>query len=868
MTLAIVLSGGGARGDFEVGALELMYQRGYRPDILTGTSVGSINASKLAEGEGGPNQGLAGLRGLWHDLRWDSDMWEGAAWLRTIDPKLANAIVSQATPPMTGPTEFAAPPSAGWPGELAYGLSNAINGLSWLTTDGVALLKAAQAFMDARSVFTLAPIKRRIESGGLDESKVAAWARAGGRLRMATVGLESGLLRYVTETGLLVERDHKTTVQKVTQPTARAQAIAAQMMALQDEIAGAQDELRSAAPGEKARLVSLIRSKQAELVRLAAEMAVEQTKSTQVPLKVPVGVGALASSSIGVVFEPVTMGDECYVDGGHRDTLPLQAALDLGADRIFAVMASPPELRRVADMRRARVGDIAVRALLEVHLDEILQNELYPPTSWPGEYRLIAPTVELHGMLTIDPGLIRINMAYGYMRAADTLDGIDRHTTVGTNLDKLVEARYQQWELECRLFGRPIPGKPLEDSLAPQPQLEGEWRDAAARVEAATRSRQVAGRPMPARSALWGRTYERHPWRAETAAPVNLRSRLSGEAIALGVSNEGGANGRVMYALLSATGQWSGWKPVGLGYTTSSAVVDATLEGGGSHICWVGNDGWVYMQPLKIDGSLGTIWPVGNSNSALLQARPGSPVHGVSCKPGMLHVFYTNRAGRVIVARRDQVSGTWVEHGGLSGGMAAPSGHVTAVSRAQGTLDVFMVGTDGRVYTAHWQEGGAWTTWQPVLNIQGQPGQYVGAISRSNDLIDLFLVDTTGRTMTAAFNPANGWRGWWHIQGGVAAPGEAITAVSRRRDFLDIFVRGMNGKIFTAAWSPGAPSWGGWWNVADLQGQSSVGSVSRRDDQLDVVTVTAGNVPMVSSWPSPQGWTSAQPISEFWDLGE
>ena len=56
MPTAIVISGGGAKGDFEVGALRLLYDRGIRPDIICGTSVGAINGAKLAEGEGDPEQ--------------------------------------------------------------------------------------------------------------------------------------------------------------------------------------------------------------------------------------------------------------------------------------------------------------------------------------------------------------------------------------------------------------------------------------------------------------------------------------------------------------------------------------------------------------------------------------------------------------------------------------------------------------------------------------------------------------------------------------------------------------------------------------------------------------------------------------------
>lgn len=58
MRIAFVLSGGGAKGSFQVGALRFLYTRGVAPDIICGCSVGAINGVKLAEGEGQPTQGM------------------------------------------------------------------------------------------------------------------------------------------------------------------------------------------------------------------------------------------------------------------------------------------------------------------------------------------------------------------------------------------------------------------------------------------------------------------------------------------------------------------------------------------------------------------------------------------------------------------------------------------------------------------------------------------------------------------------------------------------------------------------------------------------------------------------------------------
>ena len=44
-----MLSGGGAKGAFEAGAIAALWKQGYRPDIVCGVSVGAVNAIKLAE---------------------------------------------------------------------------------------------------------------------------------------------------------------------------------------------------------------------------------------------------------------------------------------------------------------------------------------------------------------------------------------------------------------------------------------------------------------------------------------------------------------------------------------------------------------------------------------------------------------------------------------------------------------------------------------------------------------------------------------------------------------------------------------------------------------------------------------------------
>lgn len=73
---ALVLSGGGARGAYEVGVLDYVLRtlprhlgRPVRFDVITGTSVGALNAAWLAATSDEPAVGIRGLKEVWQRIR-------------------------------------------------------------------------------------------------------------------------------------------------------------------------------------------------------------------------------------------------------------------------------------------------------------------------------------------------------------------------------------------------------------------------------------------------------------------------------------------------------------------------------------------------------------------------------------------------------------------------------------------------------------------------------------------------------------------------------------------------------------------------------------------------------------------------------
>ncbi len=62
-TVAVVLSGGGARGAFEVGVLKALHKHGIEPDIYCGSSVGSFNCAMAASG-----RPVAEMEQVWREI--------------------------------------------------------------------------------------------------------------------------------------------------------------------------------------------------------------------------------------------------------------------------------------------------------------------------------------------------------------------------------------------------------------------------------------------------------------------------------------------------------------------------------------------------------------------------------------------------------------------------------------------------------------------------------------------------------------------------------------------------------------------------------------------------------------------------------
>ena len=78
----------------------------------------------------------------------------------------------------------------------------------------------------------------------------------------------------------------------------------------------------------------------------------------------------------------------------------------------------------------------------------------------------------------------------------------------------------------------------------------------------------------------------------------------------------------------------------------------------------------------------------------------------------------------------------WIQ---VAGGLAHPGSPVTAISRAKGKADVFVVGSDQRVYTIVYDFLDNSVEWQPIGDLQMPSGLRVTPVLHSKDEVDIFV---------------------------------------------------------------------------------------------------------------------------------
>ena len=381
----LVLSGGGSRASFQLGALRYLYDNcQIAPASIVGTSAGSIVGAMLAQSldPGEQSRQLQVLEDYWLAMKSPAEMFTEQAWFAKLREQwndISDVIVEheepesifvdskQLDPHQLVQEALEYDPSSNLPNDFNIGVAwQVLSSLGRIGKVGAGLASTWRGAERAASAYRPGPIVHRLlfESGFSSE----AVRTSGVQLRLATVGLNSGELHYVREDGIMVDRDD--------QP---------------------------------------IRDTPIELA-----------------------LGIWASCSIPGVFRPIRIGDELYVDGGVRENVPVEMAVSqLGVDKPYVIVSAPPDA--VTPSVEARDIISVMMRSLAILFDETIQDEV----AWARHSGaiVIEPLISVHGPMDVDHSLLRINRDYGWMRAAEVITGAEPGTT-----GPIVEARLVLWK--------------------------------------------------------------------------------------------------------------------------------------------------------------------------------------------------------------------------------------------------------------------------------------------------------------------------------------------------------------------------------------------------------------------------------------
>lgn len=207
--------------------------------------------------------------------------------------------------------------------------------------------------------------------------------------------------------------------------------------------------------------------------------------------------------------------------------------------------------------------------------------------------------------------------------------------------------------------------------------------------------------------------------------------------------------------------------------------------------------------------------------------------------------------------------GWWSVAGGVSGN----GGQVTAVARASTKLDAFTVGTNGRVFTAAWDQNvdgaNGFRGWWTIGTLTTQPGAHVAPVVMASNKIQVFAVDNGNRIMTSYWdgNSSGSWTAWSHVQGGIAASGTEPVAFKRSNGKVSLAVVGQDGRMYTAEGSFG--SWAGFWDRGNVGGGpiTQLSGLERDASNSEYIALGANGLVYHRTYNTSTGWTNWATIS-------
>ena len=398
--IALVLSGGGALGAYEVGVLKVLERLALAPAHVAGVSSGAFNAVVWVA-HGGRS---AALERVWLTLR-ASNL--GMRWVTLLVRALGVAAVLFAALEVF--LTLAGSPELGVPGLLggrdsgrAYAVSVTLDAVAWglVGAFGIALIALSRSAEDwiARATPLSDPGRWHLRLGyvllaGAAVHIVTLLAALPWPHRFSATALAFGFVAWLANRpGIARGRLRSLLLRLLPETGGRGLwGGAARRRVLEALVAEGDAKLLTAGPtrltigalavdtGRTCHFVSGFDP--APEFRERIEQALGEVVVARDPADVM--RAAVASSAIPGIFEPVRIGDRDFVDPGGFSNQPLHAAIAAGADAAIIVLLSPSEGPPPA-RKALNLIELGGR-LLEIANWRDLQGELRSlPPEWMG----------------------------------------------------------------------------------------------------------------------------------------------------------------------------------------------------------------------------------------------------------------------------------------------------------------------------------------------------------------------------------------------------------------------------------------------------------------------------------------------------
>lgn len=464
-----MLSGGGSRASFQIGSLLYLYQKqGIHPTVIVGTSAGSILAAMLAQSATAEDQleQVRTLERLWYAMNDQSDMFTERPWFTLLQRRgqevagLLNRERTTRQRVLTLPrrsrvvTPEVAEDDEVDPAEVLSGQEQTLrlamsdkspDARGWTPQMALELISLVPRLRDV-------PADLSMVIGGAESSRSMYHP---GPLIAALLDIENFHTLAVNHSGVTLRLS---------------------MVALES------GELRFMR--EDGRLVD----RENELV---SDTVTDISR------------GVLASCSIPLVFAPIEIDGEHYVDGGVRENVPTEMAIGkLGVNRCWVLSSTPTERTPETSFANKSMFQVMMRAT-NILTNESERDELAYSRS--AGARVIEPEVQVHDMLTVDPGLVRINRDYGWMRAAE--ECLEALPSESAMVRQVVQLRVEAHRIEAKMLAD---GELEPDLLHHLTKVKNEIRDLLGRLREEL---------LPESTERWWQNFEVHPVEHDTEPP-------------------------------------------------------------------------------------------------------------------------------------------------------------------------------------------------------------------------------------------------------------------------------------------------------------------------------------------------------------